>query len=195
MAGNKQYCKQRARPKKPLDAAKLRDLALAYVARYATSSAKLERYLARKLRERGWAEDAEDGPDIPALVERYIELGYIDDEAFARNKSGSLMRRGYGTRRVDQALGQDGISSDIREDVRAGEPEQRHAALALAKKRRFGPFAMEAPDKPRREKQIAAMLRAGHSLDSAREMVNASSQDAALEWAHELDEEADDANW
>lgn len=194
MAGNRQDCKQQKRPKKPLNAEKMRELALSYVARYATSSAKLERYLARKLRERGWAEE-EDAPDIPNIVERYVELGYIDDEAFARNKSGSLLRRGYGTRRVDQALGQDGISSDIREEVRAGEAEQRHAAFALAKKRRFGPFAMEEPDQPRREKQISAMLRAGHSLDSAREMVNASSQDAALDWAHEMDEDADDENW
>ncbi|GAA0271387.1 hypothetical protein GCM10009127_09480 [Alteraurantiacibacter aestuarii] len=169
----------------------MQEMALAYVARYATSSAKLERYLARKLRERGWAENLPP-PDISALVDRYVELGYIDDEAFARAKSGSLMRRGYGNRRVDQELGQAGISSTIREDVRAGEAEQRHAALALARKRRFGPFARDPSDRDRREKHIAAMLRAGHSLDSAREMVDAASEQAALEWAHELDEELHD---
>jgi len=196
MAGDKQDCKQPKRAKKPLDRAKLGELALSYVARYATSSVKLQRYLARKLRERGW-EEGEDYPDLSEIAARYVELGYIDDEAFARTKSGSLLRRGYGTRRVDQALGQDGISSVIRDDIRAGEADQRHAALALAQKRRFGPFGMELPDPARREKQIAAMLRAGHSLDSAREMVDAAEQDSALEWAHELDEDndADDAIW
>ena len=34
-----------------------------------------------------------------------------------------------------------------------------------------------------REKQIAAMLRGGHPLDSARFLVNASSIEAAEEWA------------
>ena len=37
---------------KPLDAARLDELALAYVARFATSRAKLLRYLARKVRDR-----------------------------------------------------------------------------------------------------------------------------------------------
>ena len=188
MGSYKQACKREKKAKPPLDAARLREMALAYVAKYATSSAKLERYLARKIWERGWAED-EPPADIRELVERYTDLGYIDDEAFARNKTGSLMRRGYGARRVNEALGQDGITSTIREDVAAGEAEQRHAALTLARKRRFGPFGMEAPEKPKREKQISAMLRAGHSLDSAREMVNAETTEAAEEWAHEYDED------
>lgn len=195
MAGNRQECKQQRRAKKPLDPARLRDLALSYVARYATSSAKLERYLARKLRERGWDENEQAQPDIQGLVSRYAELGYIDDEGFARSKSASLMRRGYGKRRVEQALGQDGISPLMREDVAPAEAELRHAALALAKKRRFGPFGKEAPDPARREKQVAAMLRAGHDLDSARKMVDAQSESAAEEWAHELDEEIPDADW
>ncbi len=37
----------------PLTATRLQDLALSYVARFATTRAKLEAYLVRKLRERG----------------------------------------------------------------------------------------------------------------------------------------------
>lgn len=156
-------------------------MALAYVARFATSAAKLEAYLRRKLRERGW-EGAVD-PAISALVGRYVELGYVDDEAFARAKAGGMLRRGYGPRRVEQALGAAGIAEDIRGEVRASRAEARRAALAMARKRRFGPFGQEPPDRARREKQLAAMLRAGHSLDSARELVDAQSVDAAEEWA------------
>lgn len=195
MDRNRQECKQGKRAKKPLNATQLRDLAMSYVARYATSSAKLERYLARKLRERGWEEGEEAQPDIPALVSRYVELGYVDDEGFARSKSHSLMRRGYGKRRVDQVLGHDGISANIREDVAPPEAQQRHAALALAQKRRFGPFALQAPDLAKKQKQISAMLRAGHNLDSARKMVDAESSDAAEEWAHELDEDYPHEDW
>jgi regulatory protein len=36
-----------------------------------------------------------------------------------------------------------------------------------------------------REKQMAAMLRAGHPLDFARELVNAETVEAAEEWAAE----------
>ena len=175
------------KPPKPIDAARLEELALAYVARFATSAAKLERYLKRKLRERGW--DGEREPDTDGVVARYVELGYVDDAAFARAKSGSLLRRGFGPRRVRQVLGEAGIAEDVREEVRAGEAAERHAALALARKRGFGPFGPTAPDRERRQKQIAAMLRAGHPLDSAREMVEAASQTAAEEWAAELDHE------
>lgn len=180
-------------PPKPLDAARLNDLALAYVARFATSAAKLEDYLKRKLRERGWAgADAPDPlepPDLAALVARYVEAGYIDDTAYARAKSGSLLRRGYGERRIGQALGAAGIAEDVRAEVRSGPSEQRAAALAMARKRRFGPFGQVLPERPLREKQLSAMLRAGHPLDSARVLVNAVSVQAAEDWAAEPGDE------
>lgn len=176
---------------KPLDEARLKELAMSYVARFATSSAKLERYLARKLRERGW--DGEGEADPAGIAARYVELGYIDDAAFAKARSGSLLRRGYGARRVDQTLRHDGIDEHVREDVAPGEAAKRHAALKLAEKRRFGPFALEPVERDKREKQLAAMLRAGHSLGMARPILHAANADAAREWAHEYDEDADDA--
>jgi regulatory protein len=175
------------RAPRPLDRARLEELALAYVARFATSAAKLERYLVRKLRERGWDGDA--APDLGALVSRYAELGYLDDAAYARSKGGSLLRRGYGPRRVRQALAEAGIDEDTREATRASEATERRAALAMARKRGFGPFGEARPDRLQREKQLAAMLRAGHPLDSAREMVDAASERAAEEWAAACDHE------
>ncbi len=185
-AGQRETPRERRRSR-PLDAGKLEELALAYVARFATSAAKLERYLVRKLRERGW--DGEREPDLGALVARYVSLGYVDDAAYARAKGGSLLRRGYGPRRVRQALAEAGIDEDTREEARAGAAAERCAALALARKRGFGPFGAERPDRQQREKQLAAMLRAGHPLDSAREMVDAASEAAAEDWAAACDDE------
>lgn len=175
------------RQPRPLDAARLDELALTYVARFATSAAKLERYLKRKLRERGW--EGEREPDLAALVGRYVALGYVDDAAFARAKSGGLLRRGYGARRVSEALREAGIEEAIREEVRPGEGTERRAALAMARKRRFGPFGRESLGPERRQKQIGAMLRAGHPLDSAREMVDAASEEAAEQWAAEFEDD------
>ena len=103
MSGDRQGVRRGRSRAKPLDASRLEELALTYVARFATSAAKLERYLTRKVRERGW--EGESEPQFAALVERYIELGYVDDAAFARARAGSLLRRGYGPRRIGQALG------------------------------------------------------------------------------------------
>lgn len=161
----------------------MRDLALAYVARFATSGGKLEAYLKRKLRERAW--EGESEPDVAALVARYAELGYVDDAAYARAKSGDLLRRGYGPRRVSQALGQAGIAEDLRESVSASLHEARAAALQLARKRRFGPFAAEPADRAVREKQLAAMIRAGHGFEVARAVLEAASEDEAEAWVSE----------
>ncbi|HEX8058340.1 MAG TPA: RecX family transcriptional regulator [Novosphingobium sp.] len=175
------------RAPKPLDSARLEELALAYVARFATSRAKLEAYLARKLRERGWAGEGE--PPVKVLAARFVDAGYVDDAAFARAKSGSLLRRGYGQRRIGEALGAAGIGEDIRAEVRAGEGARRQAALVMARKRRLGPFGPPPADRAAREKQIAALLRAGHGLDSARELVNAASVEAAEDWAAQASDE------
>ena len=169
------------RAPKPLDSLRLEELALAYVARFATSRAKLEDYLRRKLRERGWAGEGE--PPVSAVAEKMERAGYVDDAAYARAKSGSLLRRGYGVRRVAQALGAAGIGEDLRSRIKPGEASQRRAALALARKRRFGPFGPQPADRAQRERQLAAMLRAGHPLDKARELMDAPTIEAAEEWA------------
>jgi regulatory protein len=179
--------KQRKRPPKPLDSTRLGEMALAYVARFSTSAAKLERYLRRKVRERGW--EGEGEPQIRSLVGAYVELGYVDDEMFARARTGGLMRRGYGARRVHQALGEAGIDEGLRERLRPGELAAREALLVLARRRRFGPFTAGPIDKVLREKQIAAMLRAGHPLDSVRQMVDAKSTAEAERWVAEAEEE------
>jgi regulatory protein len=162
----------------PLDGAGLERLALFYVGRYATTRSKLSAYLHRKLRERGWA--GPGGPPVEILVERFRELGYIDDRAFALARAGSLQRRGYGVRRLDQALQAAGIDAEdaieAREQAATGAWE---AAVRFAEKRRIGPFAPEAPDRKGREKALAAMLRAGHSMGMARRLLDARAEELA----------------
>jgi len=174
---------------RPIDKERLEQLALAYVARFAVSAAKLEGYLRRKLLERGWAGEGE--PPVAGLVERCVSAGYVDDAAYARAKDRGLLARGYGRRRIDQALAAAGIGEDLRHSLRGREVDERRAALAMARKRRFGPFGAAEPDRARKERQLAAMLRAGHPLDSAREMVNAPTIAAAEQWAAIEDETCD----
>jgi regulatory protein len=167
----------------PLDGVRLEEIALAYAARYETTQAKLEAYLRRKLYERGWG--GEGDPPVNDIAARFADAGYVDDAAFARARTGSLLRRGYGMRRVGQALAAAGIDKELREELRPDEARQRKAALALARKRRFGPFGTQRPDAALRQKQLAAMLRAGHSFDQARALVDAPDIDAAEQWAEE----------
>ena len=158
------------RPPAPLDERRLQDLALHYVGRYATTRAKLRTYLGRKLRERGWA--GERAPDLEALANRFAELGYIDDAAYALGKAQSLSNRGYGSRRVAEKLRQAGIEADDGAAARAfADQEAVAAALRFAQRRRLGPFAAHAPDPKQREKALGAMVRAGHGFALARAII------------------------
>lgn len=171
----------------PLDANRLEELALRYVARFATTRARLEAYLHRKLRERGW--DGEQPAPVGELADRLVQAGYVDDAAYARAKAGSLLRRGYGMRRIGEALREAGVAGELQEQIRPSERNRRQAALAMARKRRFGPYGAETANRAVREKQLAAMLRAGHALDSAVQLVDAPSIEAAEEWAGQTGEE------
>jgi regulatory protein len=160
----------RARP--PLDRGGLERLALHYVGRYATTRAKLRTYLARKVKERGWSGD--ESPPVDSLVERFAELGYVDDQAFASARSAALQRRGYGARRIEQALKAAGIGEEDAAPAKAAvEDGAWQAALRFAQRKRLGPYADEVPDRPARQRAFAAMLRAGHGMDHARRVLDA----------------------
>ena len=156
----------------PLDSDGLERLALLYAERYATTRFRLRAYLRRKLRERGWAGTGD--PPLDALVERFDRLGYVDDRAFAESRAASLIRRGYGERRVAEALRAAGIESGDSEHAREeAKGEAWNAALRFARRKRIGPFAAEAPDREGRRKAFAAMLRAGHDMAHVRRLVEA----------------------
>lgn len=153
-----------------LDAAALERLALRYVERFATTRGRLAAYLSRKIRERGWEEDGDgDGADPAALAGKLADLGYIDDRAFGEARAAAMGRRGLGKRRVTGALRQAGIDeADSAGIVPAVEDRALETALAFARRRRIGPFALVQAERPEREKQIAAMIRGGHDFGLAR---------------------------
>ena len=160
------------KPRPPLDPEALERLALHYVGRYATTRAKLTSYLRRKLAERGWAEAA--APAIEPLVERFAAVGYVNDAAFATARAASLQRRGYGERRVDQALKAAGIAEEDAAEAREQTSSTAWvSALRFAERKRIGPYAAEIAERPARERAFAALLRAGHRMEHARRLVNA----------------------
>ena len=184
--------KGKARAIPPLDQARLESLALSYVARFATTKAKLISYLQRKIHERGDFENM-DRLNIDMIVNKLVGLGYIDDFSFAQSRSTSLLNRGYGKRRIQQALKGAGIDEITRHELMPNEMEVRKSAVKLAKRRRFGPFLGgelidEIKSRPSREKQIAAMVRAGHDFNTARTIIEAASKEELEAWLDRVEE-------
>jgi regulatory protein len=156
----------RKRPLPALNSAALERLALRYVERFATTRGRLTAYLHRKIRERGW-DGAESDP--AALAEKRAALGYVDDRAFAEARATAMARRGLGKRRVQGALRQAGIDASDSAAVAPGiEQRKVAAAVEFARRKRIGPYAIAEAERPQREKQIAAMIRAGHDFTLSR---------------------------
>lgn len=131
----------------------------------------------RKVRERG----ADGVLDIDALADRMVELRYVDDRAFAEARVAAMERRGLGPRRVRDALRHAGVGGEdadaVSDVIDAGAIA---AAIAFARRKRIGPFGPvdAAPiERDRREKQIGAMVRAGHAPSLARRIALMSPDD------------------
>ncbi len=178
------------RSKRPLGAARLDELGLAYVARFATSRAKLTRYLARKIRESDWTDEIDAMTACEAVADRMERLQFLDDRQYAVMRAGSMTRRGLGVRRVKAQLYVDGIAAeDSGEAIESAESAAIGAAIGFARRRRFGPFGAAAVADPKaRERQVAAFLRAGHAMALTRRILAIAPGDEAALAA--LDDEA-----
>ena len=162
----------------------LRNSALFYLARYASSSAHLRRLLQAKVARSARAHDtdAEEGAAaIESLIAELLGAGLLDDARYAVERARILHRRGASMRAIRAGLKAKGIEAGdieralaaLREE--AAEPELA-AALAYARRRRLGPYRDPAAragldEKERREKDLAALGRQGFGYDLARRVI------------------------
>ncbi|MCE7026660.1 regulatory protein RecX [Jiella avicenniae] len=152
---------------KPVSADWLMRAAGYYLERYASSTENLRRVLRRKVKRRAAAagEDADQHePLIEATLARFAELGFLDDRAYASARLSSLRRKGTSRTMAAAKLKEKGVPREIVETtLDEDETGEADAAAAYARRRRFGPH--RSPGRgDRRDKEIAAMLRAGFSF-------------------------------
>ena len=85
-----------------------------------------------------------------------------------------MARRGLGARRVGGALRQARVGEeDLAELSATIDARATATALAFARRKRRGPYAAAPAERELREKQIAAMARAGHPFALSRRIVEA----------------------
>jgi regulatory protein len=177
------------KPARPVTAKYLENAATFYLERYPSTAEGLRRVLNRRVRKAQVA----DAPVvdnvqqvIDAIVARFVQAGVIDDQAFAQTKARSLHRRGTSTRLTRQKLRIAGVDVEALEKAMEGldqeldtDPGQREwlAAVALARRRRLGPFRQEGR-KEHRLRDLAAMARGGFEYSLARKVIDAIDADA-----------------
>ncbi len=166
----------------------LENAALYYLSRFATSAENLRRVMMRKVDRsaRFHDTDAEKGEaHVEDMIGRFKSSGLLDDAAYAKSRAESLHRRGNSARVIRGKLRQKGVGDDdiaaaleaLSDDLDGGEDPELAAAVTFAKRRRLGPYFTGKVSGDTREKQLAALARAGFSYDIARQVIEAESVD------------------
>jgi regulatory protein len=150
--------------------------ALHYLERYASSEANLRRVLERKVLKACNALDL-DPAEFTAMIDTIVETcrrnALVDDKSFAETRVASLRRRGGSRRKIEAQLNAKGVERGIINAVlEDAEGSDEDAALIFARRRRLGPFRKTGRTE-RRDKDLAAMCRAGFSFEIARRVIDA----------------------
>ncbi len=164
---------------RPVTPERLHNAAIAYMGRFSTTAENLRRVLARRIAK---AEDLEPEAKtalkahIDTLIEKYQTLGYLNDTAYVEGKVASLRRAGTSKRTISQKLRFKGASAEDIETVLEAEDDgtsDSNAAWIFARRKKLGPYRGEETRRDFRQKDMAAMGRAGFDYQTARSVIDA----------------------
>lgn len=176
------------RPPPPaIDPEALERAALRYLERFSAPRAQVLRVLARRV-DRALRADPELDraaalAAAEAVVARIAARGLLDDGRFAEGRARSLLARGRPVAAIRAALREKGVDAAHAEDAIAALTHETPApdlaaALALARRRRLGPYRPAGTRAARRDKDLGVMARAGFAREIARRIVDAADLDA-----------------
>jgi len=162
--------------------------ALHYLERYASSAANLRRVLMRRVDQAaraGMIERADGATRVGAVIDKLVARRLLDDKAYAEGRARSLSRQGRSKSVIARRLQVKGVAGEALDGALAALAEEGHSdlagALKLARKRRLGPFRPKAERQERRQRDMAALGRAGFSFEIARKVIEAESAEAIEE--------------
>lgn len=163
----------------------LERVALQYLDRYSASAQMLRRMLARRVEKRARAHDEEPeafSEAIEETVSRALRAGLVDDARFTAARLATLRRRGTSTRGAGAKLAAKGVPRAVVEAALAQEDSadetdaEAAAARAYAKRRRLGPYRRPEQRAAHRERDLAALARAGFSYPVASAAIDAEGE-------------------
>lgn len=169
---------------------RLTRIAIHYLERYASSTANLRKVLERRVLK-ACHHHGRDMADFITMIEAVVEKcrasGMVNDRTYAETKTAGLRRRGGSRRKIEAQLSAKGVDRNTIQavlDEQCGSGTELEAARTFARRRRLGPYRTgpakgEAGD--RRDKDLAALCRAGFSFDIARTVLDALPDDTAGE--------------
>jgi regulatory protein len=189
--GQKAYKKRDAnKPKVPRKISEryLHNSGLAYLQRFATSSAHFKTVMMRKI-DKSCRHHTDQDRDIceewlDKLILKFQDLELLNDEAFIRGTVTSSRRRGLSSMKIKQKLMMKGVKTDTIEtaikthdelEYESDEEGDTLAAVTFIRKKKFGAFDIEK--KKDFDKCLASMARYGFQYTTANKILKMSLED------------------
>jgi regulatory protein len=175
-------------PAPALDRSTFERKALDYVGRYEAPAARVAAVL-RRMVEREARRQSIDRESARRLIEEVVAdlvaRGIIVDRRYAEIRLRALRQRGTASAMIRQDLRAHGVPAQVVDDVLQDEggndAANLAAAIALARRRRLGPFRPETARSDNRTRDLAALGRRGFDAEIARRVIDARNVDALEE--------------
>ncbi len=171
----------------------LRNSGLYYLQRYTASTAHFRKVMTQKITKSCDFHQDQDKEEclkhLETVIAEFLEMGYLDDSAYARGTVFSLRRKGLSARMIQMRMKQKGIDEEITTkmldqyayenppyDDEGDISEDFRAAITLAKRKKIGPYYLK-PIKDEEEKQklyarwLGAFGRAGFDYQTCRKVL------------------------
>ena len=157
---------------------RLKNIALYYLKRYETSVANLRQVLQKRVNDYAYQNKEFDKHQAYAWIEEIIadfcRFNYVNDERFAELKIKDYQAMGKSVRYIKNKLKEKGVDAEIVNNLlEEQEYDELEAALKFAKKKRIGRFRPTDKQGEYKQKDMAALARAGFSYDIVCEVCQA----------------------
>lgn len=150
-----------------MKAADERTSCLTTAARMLSSSDKSARSLQRKLREKGFSEDA-----AVHAIEMLKKKGYLNEDESCRSYAISAVRsKHYGKRRIVEYLVSHGYSTNAAKNAAEEIPDEDYRDALIYNIRKKCPDIVSLP-RPEQQKKIAALIRLGFTAGEIYKVIN-----------------------
>ena len=161
----------------------LEKYAFKYLEKYSSTEIQLKNILKRKIIKSSLV--FQNKPDdyihyIKEILEKFKNIGLIDDEKFSKNRALNLVKRGFSKRKILMNLKQKGINDEI---AKKGIDNLENfffnfelvAALIYARKKKIISFKKNNFDE--NKKNLMQMSRAGFTYDTSKKIIDLNNEE------------------
>lgn len=170
--------KTKKSPPKPPTKARLRNIALYYLERFESSESNLRTVLRRRIDKYAFFDKAYRPEQAyqwaDEVVEECLKHNFVNDERFAGIKIESYLNAGKSKRYIEQKLKQKGVDDKVIANLfEDADYSEYDTALNFARKKKIACFRTDEESRSaNRQKDLAALVRAGFDYDVAKEVLD-----------------------